>query len=210
MAKMPRLPSPSPPLALHCSTVRRDHLIIALAAAVALATATARSQDIPLPGPSVAFSHGPLRVSRNHRFLQHRDGTPFLYLGDTAWELFHRLTREDAERYLEKRRQQGFTVIQAVVLAEFDGLTVPNAYGDLPLVDGDPATAEREVLRACRLDRAEGRREGARHRHAAHVGRQGPARKVGQGARHLPGGQARDLPRLGTLPRRTVQDETRT
>jgi len=108
--------------------------------AIALAGTPVPAQDIPLPGPSVAFSHGPLRVSRNHRFLQQRDGTPFLYLGDTAWELFHRLTREDAERYLEKRRQQGFTVIQAVVLAEFDGLTVPNAYGDLPLVNGDPAT----------------------------------------------------------------------
>lgn len=67
--------------------------------------------------------------SENRRFLEHRHGTPFLYLGDTAWELFHRLTREDAERYLELRRAQGFTVIQAVVLAEFDGLTAPNAYG---------------------------------------------------------------------------------
>lgn len=76
--------------------------------------------------------------SENRRFLEHRDGTPFLYLGDTAWELFHRLTREDAERYLELRRAQGFTVIQAVVLAEFDGLTAPNANGDRPLKDNDP------------------------------------------------------------------------
>ena len=70
--------------------------------------------------------------------VEHRDGTPFLYLGDTAWVLFHRLTREDAERYLELRRAQGFTVIQAVVLVEFDGLTAPNAYGDRPLKDNDP------------------------------------------------------------------------
>ena len=38
--------------------------------------------------PSVDFSHGKLKVSENHRFLQHEDGTPFFYLGDTAWELF--------------------------------------------------------------------------------------------------------------------------
>jgi hypothetical protein len=30
-------------------------------------------------------------------------------------------------------------VIQAVVLAEFDGLTTPNANGDKPLIDNDPS-----------------------------------------------------------------------
>jgi hypothetical protein len=45
----------------------------------------------------------------------------FFWLGDTAWELFHRLTREEAERYLENRRAKRFTVIQAVALAELDG-----------------------------------------------------------------------------------------
>ncbi|MFL5618104.1 MAG: glycoside hydrolase family 140 protein [Gemmatimonadaceae bacterium] len=80
-----------------------------------------------------------LRVSESGRFLVTEDGRPFFYLGDTAWELFHRLTREDAVRYLQFRADQGYTAIQAVALAEFDGLTVPNAYGDLPLVDRDPA-----------------------------------------------------------------------
>jgi len=80
-----------------------------------------------------------LRVSDNGHFLVTADGNPFLYLGDTAWELFHRLTREDADLYLERRAAQGFTVVQAVVLAEFDGLTQPNAYGDIPVVDNDPA-----------------------------------------------------------------------
>jgi hypothetical protein len=109
-----------------------------IAGTLLAASVTTSAQDIPLKGPSVDFSHGPLQISKNHRFLQHRDGTPFLYLGDTAWELFHRLTREEADRYLEQRRVQGFTVIQAVVLAEFDGLTVPNAYGERPLIDNDP------------------------------------------------------------------------
>lgn len=79
-----------------------------------------------------------LKVSANGRFLQYGDGTPFFYLGDTAWELFHRLTREEADLYLRDRAAKGFTVIQAVALAEFDGLTVPNAYGHVPLVDRDP------------------------------------------------------------------------
>jgi hypothetical protein len=79
-----------------------------------------------------------LKVSDNKRFLVQEDGKPFFYLGDTAWELFHRLTREEAAVYLKVRAEQKFTVIQAVALAEFDGLTEPNAYGSLPLVDLDP------------------------------------------------------------------------
>lgn len=77
-------------------------------------------------------------VSGNHHYLL-KNGQPFFWLGDTAWELFHRLNREEADRYLKRRREQGFTVIQAVVLAEFDGLHTPNAYGDLPLLNDDPA-----------------------------------------------------------------------
>jgi hypothetical protein len=79
-----------------------------------------------------------LKVSDNRRFLVTADGRPFFWLGDTAWELFHRLTREDAERFLKNRADKRFTVIQAVALAEFDGLAVPNAYGDLPLANNDP------------------------------------------------------------------------
>jgi hypothetical protein len=80
-----------------------------------------------------------LQVSPNRRHLQFPDGTPFFYLGDTAWELFHRLNREEAVRYLQDRARKGFTVIQAVALAEIDGLTVPNPYGALPLKDRDPS-----------------------------------------------------------------------
>src|SRR5262245_35669160 len=79
-----------------------------------------------------------LRVSENKRYLVTDDGRPFFWLGDTAWELFHRSTREDAERYLQNRARLRFTVIQAVALAEMDGLKVPNRYGETPLVDNDP------------------------------------------------------------------------
>lgn len=33
---------------------------------------------------------GKLRVADNQHYLEFDDGTPFFYLGDTAWELFHR------------------------------------------------------------------------------------------------------------------------
>jgi hypothetical protein len=83
-----------------------------------------------------------LRVSANHRFLEYADGPNagqgFFYLGDTAWELFHRLNREEADLYLADRAKKGFTVIQAVALAELDGLDTPNAYGHRPFIDNDP------------------------------------------------------------------------
>src|SRR6185436_8797998 len=76
-------------------------------------------------------------VSSNHHYLL-KEGRPFFWLGDTGWELFHRLDREEADRYLKRRSEQGFTVIQAVVLAEMDGLHKPNVYGQTPLSDDDP------------------------------------------------------------------------
>ena len=79
-----------------------------------------------------------LKVSPDHHFLLNEDGSPFFYLADTAWELFHRLNREDAATYLQNRAAKRFTVIQAVVLAEFDGLHAPNAYGEVPLLHDDP------------------------------------------------------------------------
>ncbi|MDP8246076.1 MAG: glycoside hydrolase family 140 protein [Candidatus Hinthialibacter antarcticus] len=103
-----------------------------------LACISTFAQEAQWQGPSVDFSHGALHVSENQRFLVHQDGTPFFYLGDTAWELFHRLNREEAEQYLENRRQKGMNVIQAVGLAELDGLNTPNAYGEKPLIDNDP------------------------------------------------------------------------
>lgn len=99
---------------------------------------TGSAQERPWTGPSADFSHGRLKISENGRFLVYEDGTPFFYLGDTGWELFHRLNREDAAKYLENRRAKGFTVIQAVALAELDGLNTPNVYGEKPLIDNDP------------------------------------------------------------------------
>jgi len=66
------------------------------------------------------------------RYLADQHDKPFFYLGDTAWEIFHSLSREEADFYLEERARQGFNVIQAVALAEFDGIRTPNAYGRHP------------------------------------------------------------------------------
>ena len=89
-----------------------------------------------------------LKVSDNGHYLQTDDGKPFFYQGDTAWELFHRLDREEADLFLQNRASKGYNVIQAVALAECDGVDVDNAYGHKPLVNrnpAQPATAEGEA-----------------------------------------------------------------
>lgn len=88
------------------------------AAAVVLSAGAAPAADL-LPR---------LKVSDNRRFLVTADGKPFFHPADAAWRLFHRLTREEAERYLRGRAAKGFPVIQAVALSELDGLRSPNAY----------------------------------------------------------------------------------
>lgn len=88
-----------------------------------------------------------LKVSPDQRYLVKQDGSPFFYLGDTAWELFHRLNRKQADNYLTNRAEKGFTVIQAVALAELDGLNDPNPYGHLPLKNNDPTQPNEEYFR---------------------------------------------------------------
>ncbi len=88
--------------------------------------------------PSPASASLPaLKVSADGRSLIEADGQPFFYLGDTAWELFHKASREDADTYLKDRAAKGYTVIQAVALGELDGLRTPNAYGHQPFVSLD-------------------------------------------------------------------------
>lgn len=74
-----------------------------------------------------------LKVAEDQRHLVYEDGKAFFYLADTAWELFHKLNREEAFMYLQDRAEKGFTVIQAVLLAEKDGLRRSNAYGRSPM-----------------------------------------------------------------------------
>ena len=73
-----------------------------------------------------------LKVHPEGHYLMTEKCAPFFWLGDTAWELFHRLDREEAVRYLDNRAQLGYTVVQAVAIAELDGVNVPNAYGHKP------------------------------------------------------------------------------
>lgn len=95
--------------------------------------------------------HGKLSAQKNSHFLQHEDGTPFLWIGDTGWGMFQQLTREEVDHYLDNRQKLGFTVIQSVVFWYPHGGGIKsgphnaaNAYGHRPFTGGDdsPNTAE--------------------------------------------------------------------
>ncbi|MFB6343733.1 glycoside hydrolase family 140 protein [Saccharicrinis sp. FJH62] len=73
-----------------------------------------------------------LKVSENGHYMVTSDGDPFFWLGDTGWLLFTKLNREEAEQYLEDRREKGFNVIQVMVL---HSLGAVNVYGDSALIN---------------------------------------------------------------------------
>jgi len=81
----------------------------------------------PYSGSNPLLTHGALRVSKDRRHLEHADGTPFFWLGDTWWMAFaERLGwPEDFQLLVADRVAKGFTVIQIVA-----GL-----YPDMPRFD---------------------------------------------------------------------------
>ena len=78
-----------------------------------------------------------LRVSSDQRHLL-KDGQSFLYLGDTGWDIFMRLDREEADEYLQNRADKGFNVITTMLLGYKPSQDERNAYGESPLIDKDP------------------------------------------------------------------------
>lgn len=58
--------------------------------------------------------HGPVRVSRNSRYLEHADGTPFFWLADTAWNGALLSTPDEWTHYINERKRQRFTAVQWV------------------------------------------------------------------------------------------------
>jgi hypothetical protein len=70
----------------------------------------------PYLGQNALYKHGPLQVAPNRRYLEHGDGTPFFWLGDTWWMgLCHRIHwPDDFKTLAADRKEKGFNVIQIV------------------------------------------------------------------------------------------------
>lgn len=79
------------------------------------------------------WDNGKLKVSENHRYLQHENGTAFFWLGDTGWLLPERLNRDEAEFYLTECSKRGYNVVQVQTI---DRVPSINYYGQSSMPDG--------------------------------------------------------------------------
>ncbi len=100
-------------------------------AGVVLAMAASQAAQAADPLPAV-------KVSADHHYFANADGTPYFWLGDTAWCIFNHASPADVDLYLDDRAAKGFTVIQGCV-AVWDYATRRNPDGQVPFVGGDPS-----------------------------------------------------------------------
>jgi len=78
-----------------------------------------------------------LKISSNGRYFVKEDGTLFVWLADTTWTMPQRLKWDDAEYLMQKRKSQGFTVLQIVALDPERDVRMRNPAGDEALLDGN-------------------------------------------------------------------------
>jgi hypothetical protein len=64
-------------------------------------------------GANPLYSFGFPRPSSSGRTFVHRNGTPFFYLADTAWEPWIYLSTDEWTEYVSDRAAKGFSVIQS-------------------------------------------------------------------------------------------------
>jgi hypothetical protein len=76
---------------------------------------------VPFQGQHQLYQRGFLKVSENRRHLAYGDGTPFLWMGDTAWAVPHRASDEEWDAYLTDRLAKHFTVIQVASAPQWAG-----------------------------------------------------------------------------------------
>ena len=69
--------------------------------------------DVTVPATRAATAW-PLKVSPTGRHLVDQNGKPFLYTADTSWMMLSMLTVEDARKYIDLRKSQGFNAIQTI------------------------------------------------------------------------------------------------
>jgi hypothetical protein len=76
---------------------------------------------LPYKGANSLYQHGFLKVSDNRRYLTLNDGTPFLWIGDTAWAVPMKASDEEWEEYLADRVAKHFSVLQVAPAPEWAG-----------------------------------------------------------------------------------------
>jgi hypothetical protein len=98
-----------------------------------------------------------LKISENRRYFSQHDGKPFIWLADTDWTIAQRLKWDDAEFLMQKRKSQGFTVLQIVALDPEQDKEMRNPAGDKALLNDNLSTPNEKYFQYldCILDKAE-------------------------------------------------------
>lgn len=119
------------------TTQQKWKLILTLVGIVGIILACKeQKKETPKLDEEKANEIAKLKISENQRYFVTGDNEPFFWLGDTAWLLFKNLDREEAENYLENRKQKGFNVIQVSTVHSVD---LENVYGDAAFVEANAA-----------------------------------------------------------------------
>ena len=111
---------------------------------------TGQLDCIPYEGDLAIYRHGFLKISPSRSHITYQDGTPFFWLGDTHWAFAYGERWEESNHpdmdsmfrgMADRRMQQGFTVYQTNLRADFGRDGTPSPYwevdqeGILPNID---------------------------------------------------------------------------
>lgn len=89
-------------------------------------------QVTPYQGDNPLSRRGYLWVKPGQRYLSHMDGTPFLWIGDTAWAAPMNATFEQWQAYVQDRKDKRFTVLQVFCASDWAG--TKDALGNPPFL----------------------------------------------------------------------------
>jgi hypothetical protein len=100
---------------------------------------TAQATILAFASPILAADVTALSVSANGHYFLDGNGRPFLYFGDTQWNLWQDFTLEDARSIIDNRRAKGFTEFNVMIVGTSNGKT-NNKYGQRPFLNDDAST----------------------------------------------------------------------
>jgi hypothetical protein len=88
---------------------------------------------VPYGGENPLYQRGFLKASEDRRYLVYGDGTPFLWMGDTAWAAPMRSSDDEWDQYLADRKAKRFTLTQVAPAPHWAGET--DRQGEKPFHD---------------------------------------------------------------------------
>jgi len=120
--------------------MRIQHFRLLLGGCVLLYAARLLLAATTLPVHGAAF---PLKPASNGRYLVDQEGRPFFFHADTCWQIAKKLTREEIDFYLDRRKADGFTALMAHTFSK-ERTPMANRDGHNPFNPPDDITRPNE------------------------------------------------------------------